>query len=110
MSVITVILIFGGAAVFLLLLVGMVITMTSERSLVEQRLGRYIQEEAAEIKKGQRTSLVGDWLNVRLEKSSWGEGIARELARADLKLKTGEYLAIIIIVGALVGFIVWYMM
>lgn len=109
MSAITMVLIFGGAAVFLLLLVGMVITMTSERSLVEQRLGRYIQEEAAEIKKGQRTSLVGDWLNVRLEKSSWGEGIARELARADLKLKTGEYLAIIIIVGVLAGFIVWYM-
>ena len=109
MSAITMVLIFGGAAVFLLLLVGMVITMTSERSLVEQRLGRYIQEEAAASKKGQRTSLVGDWLNVRLEKSSWGEGIARELARADLKLKTGEYLAIIIVVGALAGLIVWYM-
>ena len=109
MSAITMVLIFGGVAVFLLLLVGMVITMTSERSLVEQRLGRYIQEEAAATKKGQRTSLVGDWLNVRLEKSSWGEGIARELARADLKLKTGEYLAIIIIVGVLAGFIVWYM-
>jgi tight adherence protein B len=109
MSAITMVLIFGGVAVFLLLLVGMVITMTSERSLVEQRLGRYIQEEAAAAKKGQRTSLVGDWLNVRLEKSSWGEGIARELARADLKLKTGEYLAIIIIVGVLAGFIVWYM-
>ena len=110
MSAITMVLIFGGAAVFLLLLVGMVITMTSERSFVEQRLGRYIQEEAAATKKGQRTSLVGDWLNVRLEKSSWGEGIARELARADLKLKTGEYMAIIIIVGVLAGFIVWYMM
>jgi tight adherence protein B len=88
----------------------MVITMTSERSLVEQRLGRYIQEEAAAAKKGKRTSLVGDWVNVRLEKSSLGEGIARELARADLKLKTGEYLAIIVIVGLLTGFIVWYMM
>lgn len=110
MSFITMVLIFGGSAVFLLLLVGMVITMTSERSLVEQRLGRYIQEEAAAAKKGKRTSLVGDWVNVRLEKSSLGEGIARELARADLKLKTGEYLAIIVIVGLLAGFIVWYMM
>jgi hypothetical protein len=69
MSVITMVLIFGGAAVFLLLLVGMVITMTSERSLVEQRLGRYIQDNAeVAAKKGERTSLVGDWLNVRLEK------------------------------------------
>jgi tight adherence protein B len=110
MSFITMVLIFGGSAVFLLLLVGMVITMTSERSLVEQRLGRYIQEEAAAAKKGKRTTLVGDWVNVRLEKSSLGGGIARELARADLKLKTGEYLAIIVIVGLLAGFIVWYMM
>jgi tight adherence protein B len=46
------VLIFGGVAVFLLLLVGMVITMTSERSLVEQRLGRYIQEEAAAARRG----------------------------------------------------------
>jgi len=110
MSVITMVLIFGGGAVFLLLIVGMVITMTSERSLVEQRLGRYIQDEAAvAAKKGQRTSLIGDWVNVRLEKSSLGGGIARELARADLKLKTGEYLAIIVIVGVLSGFVVWYL-
>ncbi len=109
MSVITMVLIFGGAAVFLLLLVGMVITMTSERSLVEQRLGRYIQDNAeVAAKKGERTSLVGDWLNVRLEKSNWGGGIARELARADIKLKTGEYLAITVIVGVLSGFLAWY--
>ena len=110
MSVITMVLIFGGGAVFLLLIVGMVITMTSERSLVEQRLGRYIQDDAAvAAKKGQRTSLVGDWVNARLEKSSVGGGIARELARADLKLKTGEYLAIIVIVGVISGFVVWYL-
>jgi tight adherence protein B len=110
MSVITMVLIFGGGAVFLLLIVGMVITMTSERSLVEQRLGRYTQDEAAvAAKKGQRTSLLGDWVNARLEKSSVGGGIARELARADLKLKTGEYLAIVVIVGVLSGFLVWYL-
>ena len=109
MSVITMVLIFGGVGAFLLLLVGMVITMTSERSLVEERLGRYIQDQAAAAKKkGERGSLVGDWLNVRLEKSSWGDRIARELARADLKLKTGEYLAVIVIVGILTGFIAWY--
>ena len=109
MSIITMVLIFGGAGAFLLLLVGLVITMTSERSLVEERLGRYIQDQAADAKtKGQRGSLVGDWLNVRLEKSSWGDRIARELARADIKLKTSEYLAIIVIIGVVTGFIAWY--
>jgi len=109
MSIITMVLIFGGVGAFLLLLVGLVITMTSERSLVEERLGRYIQDQAADAKtKGPRGSLVGDWLNVRLEKSSWGDRIARELARADIKLKTSEYLAIIVIIGVVTGFIAWY--
>jgi len=109
MSVITMILIFGGGAAVVLLLIGLVVTMTSERSLVEERLGRYTQEEQAESSvKGERSSLVGDWLNVRLEKSSWGDRVARELARADIKLKTGEYLAVMVIVALLTGFIAWY--
>lgn len=109
MSVITMILVFGGGAAIVLLLVGLVITMTSERSLVEERLGRYIHEEEAESsEKRERTSVLGDWLNVRLEKSSWGDRVARELARADVKLKTGEYLALMIIVGLISGFIAWY--
>jgi len=108
MSALTMILIFGGAAAVLLLIVGLVVTLTSERSLVEQRLGKYIEEQAAEAKKGQRASPVGDWINVRLERSNWGDRIARELARADLKLKTGEYLAVVVIVGLLAAFVVWY--
>ena len=108
MSALTMILVFGGGAALLLLVVGLVVTLTSERSLVEQRLGRYIQEEVAEAKKGQRASPVGDWINVRLERSNWGDRVARELARADLKLKTGEYLAVVLISGVLTAFVVWY--
>lgn len=108
MSALTMILVFGGAAAILLLIIGLVVTLTSERSLVEQRLGKYIEEQVAEAKKGQRASPVGDWINVRLERSNWGDRIARELARADLKLKTGEYLAVVLISGALFAFVVWY--
>jgi len=108
MSALTMILVFGGAAAVLLLIVGLVVTLTSERSLVEQRLGKYLEEEVAEAKKGQRASPVGDWINIRLERSNWGDRVARELARADLKLKTGEYLAVVMITSVLVAFVVWY--
>jgi tight adherence protein B len=99
----------GGAIALLMLLVGVVITATSERTLVEQRLGRYLEDEVqTKATRGDKSSPVGDWLNTRLEKSSWGGSISRELARADLKLKPGEYLALMVIFAMGVGFISWY--
>ncbi len=104
------ILIVGGGFAAALLVIGIIISATSERSLVEERLGRYIDEaEAAAIKQGERSSPVADWLNLRLERSSWGGGISRDLARADLKLKPGEYLSAMIISGIGVGVGAWYL-
>jgi tight adherence protein B len=103
------ILIGGGGLALLLLVIGIVVSVTSERSLVEQRLGRYLEEEAVmEASRGQKSSPVGDWLNIRLEKSNYGGGIARELARADIKLKAVEYVALIVIVAIGVGLLSWY--
>ncbi len=99
----------GSGIALLLLLVGVIVTATSERSLVEERLGRYLKEEVqAKAPAGEKTSPVGDWLNRRLERSSWGGNLSRELARADLKLKPGEYLALMVIFACGVGFISWY--
>lgn len=99
----------GGGIALLMLIIGVVVTVTSERSLVEQRLGKYIEEEATvAVQSGEKASPVGDWINVRLERSSWGENIARDLARADIKLKTGEYVAVMIILGFGIGLIGWY--
>ncbi len=85
------------------------ITATSERTLVEQRLGRYLEDDVqAKATRGDKSSPVGDWLNTRLEKSTWGGSISRELARADLKLKPGEYLALMVIFAMGVGFVSWY--
>lgn len=103
------ILIGGGALVFVLLIAGFVMTATSEQSLVEERLGRYLKEEALEsAEQGKKSSPVGDWLEGRLERSSWGDGISRELARADLKLRVAEYIAVMIIAAFGVGFVAWY--
>ena len=104
------ILVGGGGLALLLLVVGIVVSVTSERSLVEQRLGRYLEEEAVmeASSKGEKSSPVGDWLNGRLEKSNYGGGIARELARADIKLKAAEFVALMIIVAIGVGVVSWY--
>lgn len=99
----------GSGIALLLLLVGVIITATSERSLVEERLGRYLKEEVqTKAPRGEKASPVGDWLNRRLERSSWGGNLSRELARADLKLKPGEYIALMIIFAFGVGFVSWY--
>ncbi len=104
----TMILYAGGGLAVLLLLIGVIISITSERSLVEERLGRYLDEEAIVVQ-GEKSSPVGDWLNVHIERSNWGDSIGRELARADLKLKPAEYIALIIIIGfvaAIVSYVV----
>ncbi|MGB9673027.1 MAG: type II secretion system F family protein [Anaerolineales bacterium] len=102
------ILIVGGGIVFVLLVMGVIVTVTSERSLVEERLGQYVLEQQAKTgRRKEKPTPVGDWVNVRIERSSWGESIARELARADLKLKPGEYIAVMIIAAIAVGGLAW---
>ncbi len=103
------ILILGGAIAFVLLIVGIIVSVTSERSLVEERLSRYIQEDVPLEFQGERASPVGEWLDDRIERSPWGAGVAKELARADLKLKPAEYIALMIILGIGVGFIAWFL-
>lgn len=109
MEPIYMVLIGGGLVSFVLLIVGIVFTLTSERSLVEQRLGRYVEQEARAAKKEmERSTLVSDWVNARLEKSKMGGGVARELARADIKLRTAEYFIIVIVIGLLMAAFIWY--
>jgi len=99
------ILLVGSGLVFFLLIIGAFVSMTSERSLVEERLGPYIKED---IQNQAKATPVGDWLNKKVEKSKMGGGIAQELARADLKLKPAEYVALMVIAGIGVGAVSWY--
>jgi len=99
-----------GIAGFMLL-IGIAISLTSERTLVEQRLGRYIEDEQEleNAKNGPARTPITDWLNKKVEKSSWGDSVSKELARADIKLKPGEYIAVMIIAGGGVGSVAWYL-
>ncbi len=105
-----IILLAGGGFAFVLLVIGIVVSISSERSLVEERLGRYIEEEQMTIGDGSsgNTAPLTDWINQRVQRSSFGENISRELARADIKLKPGEYIALMIIASVGIGVVAWF--
>ncbi|HSG43436.1 MAG TPA: type II secretion system F family protein [Anaerolineales bacterium] len=88
----------GGVLILILLIVGVVITISGERSLVEDRLGQFTEDEqATEAQEEASQSIVTDWVNRRVASSSLGDRTARELARADLKFKVAEYFALVFI-------------
>lgn len=98
------IIVIGSVVVAILLIVGIIITSTSERSLVEERLGRYLEDEEAEkAKSGERSAALTDRVNKAVARSSFGEQLARSLSRADMKFKPGEFLSLIVIMVIVFG-------
>jgi len=91
----------GGILILVLLIVGVIITITGERSLVEDRLGHLDEDQIKETQQQASRSIVTEWMERRVATSSRGDQVARELARADLKIKVSEYYAVIFI--AMVG-------
>src|SRR5512144_1459708 len=90
----------GGLALIVLLSIGLVVSVTSERTVLDQRLGQYLGEGDAGVAEADRRAQGGqitDWMSKRMERTSFGERIARQLARADVKLKVAEYLVLIVI-------------
>lgn len=102
-----IILLGGGVLLLILLIIGAIVAVTSERSLVEERLGRYLEEESPDRGEAARDSIVTEWLNRRMAASSRGDRIARELARADLKFKVVEYYALVFISTVVTAVLAW---
>ena len=100
-------LLLGILAAVVLLVVGIIVTFRGERSLVERRLEQYLQPEKAETQEETsqraRSAILTTWLTKQVETTSLGDRISRGLARADLKLKSGEYLALVVISSVLTG-------
>ncbi len=92
----TIILWIGGALILITVAVGIYLSISGQRSAEEERLGDYVEtEEPAEEKKKRSSGLqVPDWLTKKVERTSWGDKVAKDLAQADLKIKPGEFLAI----------------
>jgi len=102
-----IILLGGGVFLLILLIIGAIVAVSSERSLVEERLGRYLEEERPEGEQASGRSVVTDWLNRRVASSSRGDRVARELARADLKFKVAEYYALVFISAVVTAVLAW---
>ena len=98
----------SGIVIVALLIVGIFLSVTSERALVEERLGKLLDED--QPSKGRTTkddSALTEWVNKRVERTTLGERISKDLARADLKIKPGEYIALYLIAIIAVAFIAW---
>ncbi len=83
--------------------------VSSRRSdaLIEERLG--IVEKEGEAEAGARKTPVGDALNRALATRGLGSNLATQLARADLKITVGEFLAltvILVVAGSVIAYLV----
>ena len=101
------IIVIGGIILIVLLIIGVIISSSSERTLVEQRLDQYLDEGRAAAERQAQNTKLTDWVVKRVEQTSLGDRISRNLARADLKFKAGEYIALIVIAVIAVGGIAW---
>jgi tight adherence protein B len=104
-----IVLMIGGGLAVVLFVVGIVVSSSGERTLVDDRLNKYLEDDQNNDVDTESKGALTDWVNKRVEKSSFGDRIARDLARADLKFKPGEYMALYVIAiigGALIAYMI----
>jgi tight adherence protein B len=97
-----------AAAAVVMMAVGML--AGGRKTVVEERLGEVTSAPSVvvtgdEMMAGQRASPIADILEARFSGSRLFGNMARDLARADLKLRPAEYIAAIIISGVGVGIV-----
>ena len=97
--------------IFLLILVAAAVFIYSrndESNEIDERLEKYNEpatdEKVVNIEgeTGERRVLT-DWVNTKVGESSFGERISKSLSQADLKFKSGEFLALVAILAILLG-------
>lgn len=101
------IIIIGGIILIVILIIGVIVSSNSERALVEERLSQYLGDDKQDIDREAQRTVLTDWVSRRVEKTSYGDRVARELARADLKFKVAEYFVLIAFCILLVGLLAW---
>lgn len=100
----------GGILIVLTVIIGIVLSISSQKSAEEKRLDAFI-EAGIELPDQQvaKSSIVTEWLSQKVEKTSWSDKVSKELAQADIKMKPGEMIfvtiASIIAVG-LIGYVI----
>ena len=105
-----------GIAFFLalvMLIIGVAVSVRSNRSEANERLEKILQDTAmdeADIEDmiANDNSPLVDWLDKQVQGTSWSERTAKKLAQADLKMKPGEYLALIFICCVFLGIVFYF--
>jgi len=106
---ITTIIIIGGIVLIILLIIGVFVSSNSERALVEKRLAQYLDDdEKHDSSQTAQRSIISDWVSSRMERTSYGDRVARSLARADMKLKVGEYFVLVLACILIGGLFTWF--
>jgi tight adherence protein B len=106
----TTIIIIGGGLSAVLLVIGIVITIREEQSVLDDRFSHYVEEEfedAVALAEEQKTSALAEWVDKQLAGSRYGDRIATNLAQADMKLRPAEYVSAMVIASFLLGFFAW---
>ncbi len=93
----------GGILIILMLVMGLVITSRREQNLLEDRLTQYLGEPTPIEDREDQRRAISNWVSKRVERTTFGGGIAQNLARADLKFRVGEYMALVFISIAVLG-------
>jgi tight adherence protein B len=104
------IIIIGGIVLIILLIIGVIVSSNSERVLVEKRLAQYLNDDDKHSVDHQaQSSVLVDWVSKRVERTSFGDRVARSLARADMKFKVGEYFVLIVVSILVTGLVAWFL-
>lgn len=105
----------GGAILLILIVVGVVMTINSEKELVEERIEKYLEVSEAGLEfgssedeeDGKKPSAMTEWVDGMVKKTTYGERISQNLARADLKLRPGEFVALMGISSIVTAALAW---
>ena len=107
MSIPIIILGVGGILAFIMLVVGIVVSIRTDSALIEERMDQIAGSQDTYEETRQASRPLTDWLNTRVEGTTFAARTSRSLARADIKMKPGEYVALMVISAAGVGFVTW---
>jgi tight adherence protein B len=103
------VIIIGGLLLIVMLIVGVIVSSNSERAIVEQRLSQYLDDEKPSGGGNDpQRAVITEWVTRRVEKTNFGDRIARDLARADLKFKVAEYFVLILVAMFVGGLVTWF--
>lgn len=108
--------IFGAAFCLsiVMLIIGVVLSVRSNRSVANERLEQILKDTAEgeesleELLKQEADRPLVDWLDKQVQGTSWSERTQKKLAQADLKMKAGEYLAFIVVCCVFLGIVFYF--